>query len=422
MGKKYNYTKEEIEKMIDLYTNKLKSLEYIAKEFSVDASTIKNRLQDNGIIISRFSPYNVKYWVERGFNYDDAIEHIKTIRPTNIQYWLNKGYTKNDAEFQVELLTMKTERAYIHKHGERGREMYRQIKREIGRKTSPRSIDYWLKKGYTEADGMEMVSKTQRTYSRDILHKKYGAYLGEEKMKDRNDKWQQTLKNKSNYEEIQKSKDGNSLKFYKEKYGENYIEFYVKEQIKKLFKLEIKNEIINSLKKNNYIDFLGIIKNNYKYNIQLIHRISNLLIVKEIFNKTNNDIKEDLLKLYSVRNKNGFGTTYSIDGKIVRSLGEKIIYETLMTMGVNFKYDKLYPHQTKRYKCDFYLDDFDLYIEYAGMTNVKKNKRNEKILESYDSRLKVKKTICVENNLKHFFSNSVTEILDFIKDIYGKKN
>lgn len=65
---------------------------------------------------------------------------------------------------------------------------------------------------------------------------------------------------------------------------------------------------------------------------------------------------------------------------------------------------------------------FDLYIEYAGMTNVKKNKRNEKILESYDSRLKVKKTICVENNLKHFFSNSVTEILDFIKDIYGKKN
>lgn len=422
MGYKYNYTNDEINKMIDLYVNQLKSLEFIAKEFNVDSSTIKKRLKDNNIIISKVSPYNTEYWIARGFTYDEAVEHIKSIRPTNIQYWLNKGYNQNEAEFKVELQTMKTERAYIYKYGDMGKEMFKKFKHNMGKKTSPRSIDYWICKGYDEADSIKMVAKTQRTYSRDILYEKYGSIIGEEKMKDRNEKWLKTLNNKANYSSIQKTKDSNSVNFYKEKYGEEYIEFYLNEQVVKLFNTTTKLKIINNLKSSNYIGFLETIKNNYKYDIRLIHRISNISIINIIFNKSNNEIKEDLLKLYSVRNKNGFGTTYSINGKIVRSLGEMKIYERLLNMGVDFEYDKIYPNQKTHYKCDFYLTTFDLYIEYAGMLNVKKNKNNEKILEAYDSRLKLKKAICVNNNLKHFFSNSVEEILNFIENIYGEKN
>ena len=51
-------------------------------------------------------------------------------------------------------------------------------------------------------------------------------------------------------------------------------------------------------------------------------------------------------------------------------------------------------------RCDFYLIDYDFYVEYTGMYKIKKC--NDK----YNEKLK----FCVDNNIKHLFSNSIEKI------------
>ena len=58
-----------------------------------------------------------------------------------------------------------------------------------------------------------------------------------------------------------------------------------------------------------------------------------------------------------------------VNGVIVKSLGEKKIFELLTELGIDFLYDKFYPNQ-KKFKFDFYLPKYDIYIEYFGMLNV----------------------------------------------------
>jgi DNA helicase-4 len=69
-------------------------------------------------------------------------------------------------------------------------------------------------------------------------------------------------------------------------------------------------------------------------------------------------------------------TKTTIKGETVRSLEEVTIANFLYLNGVNYTYEKEYPYEytsdddkyRKKYKPDFYLDDYDIYLEHFGIT------------------------------------------------------
>ncbi|MFE7062060.1 UvrD-helicase domain-containing protein [Sutcliffiella sp. NPDC057660] len=77
-------------------------------------------------------------------------------------------------------------------------------------------------------------------------------------------------------------------------------------------------------------------------------------------------------------------------GERVKSLEEFIIANFLFLNGINYEYEKDYPHLTanesyRQYKPDFYLPDYDLYIEHFGV--------NEKYKAPYLSKMEEEKYI-----------------------------
>lgn len=421
--KKYNFTEYEIKKIIIDYKNNLLSVYEIAKNYNVDSSVIKRILNENNVDIINGSAFSINYWIKRGLSKEDSEMKVKEFKPVYVEYWMKQGFNEDESKFKIELHLMNTERAYIYKYGEKeGKELYVNNRIKSGKKGSKRSIEYWLNMGFNEEESKNKVSEHQRKYSKDILIEKYGIDEGSKILKKRNEKWQNSLKKRIDYDIIQKQKDVRSVEHYIQKFGENYIEQYCNDFLDKLFENN-KINLIVLLKSNDYTGFIDFIKMNFFYDNSIINRISKIKLFHHIFKKNSNEIKEDILKLYPIKNKNGYGTTYQIDGKILRSLGEVKIYTHLKKIGVNFEYDFEYPNQINTgYKCDFYLKNFDIYIEYAGMQNVKKTNRSKEILESYDSRLKKKKEHCLQENLKHYFSKSVDDIINFINEIYEKNN
>ncbi len=57
----------------------------------------------------------------------------------------------------------------------------------------------------------------------------------------------------------------------------------------------------------------------------------------------------------------------SIDGVELRSHQEVQIANWLILNGINWKYEELYPHSDSVYQPDFYLPDYDLWIEHFGI-------------------------------------------------------
>jgi len=77
-----------------------------------------------------------------------------------------------------------------------------------------------------------------------------------------------------------------------------------------------------------------------------------------------------------------------IDGDIVDSLSERTIDEFLFNKNIAHTIHKKYPNSNKRY--DFYLPDFDTYVEYFGLTGD----------EAYDIATEEKIKFCEDNDLK----------------------
>lgn len=72
------------------------------------------------------------------------------------------------------------------------------------------TLKYWTDQGFSPEEAEQKLSERQTTFSKQICIKKYGAELGLEKWKDRQEKWQNTLNNKppEEIEEINRKKLG----------------------------------------------------------------------------------------------------------------------------------------------------------------------------------------------------------------------
>lgn len=83
-----------------------------------------------------------------------------------------------------------------------------------------------------------------------------------------------------------------------------------------------------------------------------------------------------------------------------------------MNMKKNITY-----HLLGKSKCDFYMNKYSIYIEYAGLLTLK-----NKISDKYRAIINKKIDDSIKYNYQMMCSDSVNEIIDFIKDKYEIKN
>ncbi|GGG88245.1 hypothetical protein GCM10007415_22810 [Parapedobacter pyrenivorans] len=57
----------------------------------------------------------------------------------------------------------------------------------------------------------------------------------------------------------------------------------------------------------------------------------------------------------------------TIQGERVKSVEELMIANFLYLNGIEYEYEKPYPHGAIMYRPDFYLKDYDIYLEHFGV-------------------------------------------------------
>lgn len=221
MGKKKYFSDSEIKNMVSMYKDNLESIPKIAEKYHVDNSVIKNRLEKQGVKIAKGSPYNIKYWLDRGLTECQAKEHIKTLRPVNKEYWIKLGYKEHEAILQIEGQKLVSLRGCIARFGKiDGKKIWtdrENLRSENGKKGSA-NLFYWLNKGYSLSEAEEMRRLRQKTFSKDKCIQKYGEKEGLKIFNERQIKWQESLyrngKLKSGYSSISQELFFELLKYY----------------------------------------------------------------------------------------------------------------------------------------------------------------------------------------------------------------
>lgn len=152
----------------------------------------------------RLSPYSKEFWIEKkGFSEEEAIFKANSIRPIRKEYWMVRGYLEEDA-----IKLAKDTKDNNNKKGAKasGSRPLEEIKSK-----SPRCIESWLLKGYSKEEAVQKVKETQATFSLDKMIEKHGFVEGTKRWQKRQDKWQNTLKSKSEDEIIKINKKKSSV-------------------------------------------------------------------------------------------------------------------------------------------------------------------------------------------------------------------
>ena len=250
----YNITREEaIDKVnilnhVNIYSIKWQMYRY---DLSLDEATEKiKKLKEINI-------YSVEWQMNKyNISKEEAIEKIQKILDgiaettantinkmslfdrkalccKNKEFWIKKGFSEEDSIKLAKDQISNMQNAYFINR-KKNPEKY------IGKDNT--SIEYYLKKGFSEDEAKEKLKERQTTFSLEKCIKKYGEVEGKRIFEERQIKWQNTLKNKSQEEtdEINKKK-AITLESMITKWGEE-----LGKEKYKLWKLSITN-------RNNYI-------------------------------------------------------------------------------------------------------------------------------------------------------------------------
>ncbi len=230
MGKFYDFNETQINDMVNLYVNEMKSTRFISEKYNVDNSVIVKRLKDNGVKVVEGSAFSIKYWIERGLSEEDAKQKVKEMKPNLIEYWLSRGFSHEESKLKTELHLMNTERAFIIKYGgEEGVRLFKDKKHKEGKLHSKRSIEYWVNKGYSFDESKNKVSESQSTFGLIKCIEKYGEQEGRKIFTERQKKWQESLykngKLKSGYSKVSQDLFFELIKSYENVEDLNYVMF-----------------------------------------------------------------------------------------------------------------------------------------------------------------------------------------------------
>jgi len=194
--------------------------------------------------------------------------------------------------------------------------------------------------------------------------------------------------------------DNSSINFFKEKYGNMWVNKFIE---KNTFK--DKDEFRSLVLYNSYQDLIDNLID--KFSVTEISLKIKSALISNVYNTTFDEMFNYLITRPLII-KGSFGNMRYFNGHLCRSDGEFSIAKFLVDRKVEYEYEKNYPNSKKRY--DFYLKDYDIYVEYLGMISVQR--LSKKYLANYED----KKLFCEKNNLKHIFSSDINEIKKLIEN------
>lgn len=155
---------------------------------SKDLNALKSSNFNSDIVKNRFK----KFWEEnkdnkvsvRKIKYDCS---PKSFSNKTKEFYLDRGWSE---EYAIEKIS-EIQRSNSKKSAE---------KMTDDRLTS--QIGYWLKQGFSEEESQKKVSERQSTFTLERCVEKYGEEKGKEKWEERQSKWQKTLNERYNLEEM----------------------------------------------------------------------------------------------------------------------------------------------------------------------------------------------------------------------------
>jgi len=152
------------------------------------------------------SPFSKEHWINKGYSEDEA-EYIRNSkRPIRKEYWIEKGYSLEESILKAKQSKDSNNKKGANKSAERSLEDLR--------KSSPRCIEFYIEKGYLEDEAKEKAYDFQNNFTIEKCIGRHGIEEGIRKWEDRQERWQNTLKNKSESEinEINSKKNVIGLK------------------------------------------------------------------------------------------------------------------------------------------------------------------------------------------------------------------
>lgn len=154
------------------------------------------------------SVYSREFWLEQInpstnelYTIEEADFERNSRRPIRKEYWIKRGHNEAEANHLAEEAKVSNNKKGAKKSAESN----------VRRITSKRCIDYYTVRGHSKEEAKELVSNEQKYFSKEICIEKYGEEKGLKIWKERQVKWQETLKSKPP-EEIARI---NKLKLFK---------------------------------------------------------------------------------------------------------------------------------------------------------------------------------------------------------------
>jgi DNA helicase IV len=116
----------------------------------------------------------------------------------------------------------------------------------------------------------------------------------------------------------------------------------------------------------------------------------------------------------------------ALQGEKVKSVEELTIANFLYLNGINYEYEKKYPHGEVLYQPDFYLTDYDIYLEHFG---VDENNRAKWLNPHYEQKYLEEMTLKRETHQKYqtklletySYYNKNKELLDKLREMLEKE-
>lgn len=269
------------------------------------------------------------------------------------------------------------------------------------------NIEYWLKKGLSYGDAKEQLKIRQSTFSLKKCIDKYGEEIGRVRFEERQNKWINTLKNKINYSEIQKNKNIFN-------YDKKDLNLIIKHSG---FKDKIQNVVNYCIKNKNIDDFVDcIIFNDDIKRYNDITSYINSKIIQNHFKLNQHEIKDKFYKKLDInQNRQYYGICVYHNGYRYKSISEYRVALFLEINNVSFEYEKIYPNS--KMKCDFYLKDYDIYVELYGLLNKKNlDKLDDKLL-IYKNKMLQKNDFCLQNKINLIYDFDYSKLIQKLKTI-----
>lgn len=374
---------------------------------------IKNHNElENFIIKEKFYKFFIKFPVEKHSEINHKISTTENLNFKSIRPWLRSilNYPMSLYEYDFLYCMGWEEENILNFISEKQKNNYKILAKkknenpEMYQGMNNTRIEYWIKKGYSNDDAKKMLSKRQSTFNKEICITKYGEEKGIEVFNNRQIKWVNTLKKLPNYSEIQKKKN---------------VYDYNTKNLDDMFKYanfteKHKNVILKNINNPSVEDFVDKVLDEIdvkRYSDITPFYNSNLLSKK--YNKSNIELKDIFVKkAFGDLQSSFYGTPVYYNKIRFKSLKEYELAIFLESKNISYIYEKNYPNSL--FKFDFFIPDKNLYIEYYGMLDSKKEENLNELQRKYKEKMIMKNKFCEINKIS-LIQN--TNFLDLINDL-----